>query len=232
MTDDTAIPCVIDDCDTEAAARGLCRPHYMHYRKLGELDKFPKRRPGPKPLRDETPAERERRRYAEGAHASAPHGTLRRYAKGKCRCEPCRLEGNRAGRERYARRKAAGLRGSMGNVENCCAMCGMDFKDKQKRVYCSMDCYRQAQGIAPIHGWWIHEGWRYKIYERDGWRCQLCGEPVDMCAPAHANLAPSLDHIVPRAHGGSDEPDNLRLAHRVCNSARGSRMEEASRVCC
>jgi hypothetical protein len=45
--------------------------------------------------------------------------------------------------------------------------------------------------------------------------CGLCGEivlPKDY----------SLDHIVPRSHGGGDHPHNLRLAHRSCNSRRGS----------
>ncbi|MFC7330808.1 MULTISPECIES: HNH endonuclease [Nocardiopsidaceae] len=64
---------------------------------------------------------------------------------------------------------------------------------------------------------------RLAIYERDGWICQLCSEPVDPDLPYLDNWAASLDHIVCQAW--TDEPDhspeNLRLAHRWCNSVRG-----------
>jgi 5-methylcytosine-specific restriction endonuclease McrA len=64
---------------------------------------------------------------------------------------------------------------------------------------------------------------RLAVYERDGWICQLCFEPVDPNLPHLDNWAATLDHIVCRAW--TDEPDhspeNLRLAHRWCNSVRG-----------
>lgn len=63
------------------------------------------------------------------------------------------------------------------------------------------------------------------VYHRDGYRCQLCGEPVEMTASPCDADGPSLDHVVPRARGGGDHPDNLRLTHRRCNSARGSDMD-------
>lgn len=55
---------------------------------------------------------------------------------------------------------------------------------------------------------------RGAIFERDEWRCGICGKPVE---PADA----TLDHIVPISLGGADEPSNLRLAHSLCNSRRG-----------
>lgn len=42
--------------------------------------------------------------------------------------------------------------------------------------------------------------------------CHLCGRPG----------ADSADHLIPRALGGPDTLDNLRPAHRSCNSARGT----------
>jgi hypothetical protein len=39
--------------------------------------------------------------------------------------------------------------------------------------------------------------------------------------PHRKLLAASRDHIVPRSVGGSDEPDNLLLAHCICNAIRG-----------
>jgi 5-methylcytosine-specific restriction endonuclease McrA len=55
---------------------------------------------------------------------------------------------------------------------------------------------------------------REAIFERDGWLCGICGEPVE------ADDA-TLDHIVPISLGGADEASNVRLAHSLCNSRRG-----------
>lgn len=46
-----------------------------------------------------------------------------------------------------------------------------------------------------------------------GTRCHLCGMPG----------ADSADHLTPRSLGGSDQIENLRPAHKLCNSQRGNR---------
>ena len=61
---------------------------------------------------------------------------------------------------------------------------------------------------------------RRAIYERDGWICQLCREPVQERRDPTDMWAASIDHVIPRAHGGTHDPRNLRLAHRYCNSIR------------
>ncbi|HWG94417.1 MAG TPA: HNH endonuclease signature motif containing protein [Mycobacteriales bacterium] len=65
-----------------------------------------------------------------------------------------------------------------------------------------------------------------RLADRDGAVCWLCGNGVDLSAPAGSPWAGSVDHVVPRARGGGNEPGNLRLAHRSCNSRRGSRLPE------
>ena len=62
--------------------------------------------------------------------------------------------------------------------------------------------------------------------DRDGGVCWLCSSDVDLDVPRTAPGAPTVDHVVPRAHGGTSDPANLRLAHRRCNGARGSRLPE------
>lgn len=42
-----------------------------------------------------------------------------------------------------------------------------------------------------------------------------------MVDPNHPLVA-SLDHVRPQASGGITHVDNLRIAHRMCNSIRGS----------
>jgi len=70
---------------------------------------------------------------------------------------------------------------------------------------------------------------RLAVYERDGWTCQLCGEPVDRAAHYLDPLSPTLDHIECRAWVlvPDHRPENLRLAHRICNSLRGDERHAA-----
>ena len=63
-----------------------------------------------------------------------------------------------------------------------------------------------------------------QVYERDGWQCWLCHEPLDRHADKNANRAPSIDHVIPLSLGGTHEPSNVRAAHRQCNAARGNRV--------
>jgi 5-methylcytosine-specific restriction endonuclease McrA len=47
--------------------------------------------------------------------------------------------------------------------------------------------------------------------------CHLCGQPfTDPTDP------PVLDHVTPRARGGSDHETNLKPAHRSCNGKKGA----------
>lgn len=60
---------------------------------------------------------------------------------------------------------------------------------------------------------------RLLVLERDGWRCQL---PADDGAGLCLAWASHVDHITARAHGGTDEPANLRAACARHNLARGT----------
>lgn len=66
--------------------------------------------------------------------------------------------------------------------------------------------------------------WRYVIAERDGDRCALCGKAIGDIERA------TLDHIVPRAHGGRDLIENLQLAHFQCNKNRGTARTREDRI--
>ncbi|WP_261949456.1 HNH endonuclease [Rhodococcus sp. T9N] len=62
-----------------------------------------------------------------------------------------------------------------------------------------------------------------KIFERDRWQCHICNTRVkrDMVVP-HP-LAPTIDHLIPLAAGGTHEPANVATAHFLCNSRKGDR---------
>lgn len=65
--------------------------------------------------------------------------------------------------------------------------------------------------------------YRYRIFERDGWKCRLCDRKVDRDAVTPSPLAPTLDHVVPLSEGGTHEPANVQCAHFICNSRKGVR---------
>lgn len=61
------------------------------------------------------------------------------------------------------------------------------------------------------------------VFDRDGWRCQLCGKAVPR-GKAHPHpLSASLDHVVPLASGGDHVTSNVQLAHLRCNVRKGAR---------
>lgn len=103
-----------------------------------------------------------------------------------------------------------------------CGWCGETFTAMSGAArYCSRRCQRQATEFRRGERFVVEPRFRYAIYQRDDWTCQLCFEAVDRDADPWSDWYPSLDHIVPQSHGGSDEWDNLRLAHRWCNAIRG-----------
>lgn len=59
------------------------------------------------------------------------------------------------------------------------------------------------------------------IYCRDNALCRICGKHVWFTDA-------TIDHIIPRANGGSDKLTNLRLAHKSCNGARGARVNDGN----
>lgn len=64
---------------------------------------------------------------------------------------------------------------------------------------------------------WIRQERRLAIYLRDGLSCAYCGDSLEEGAQL------SLEHLIPRSQGGSNQVTNLVTACHRCNSARGDR---------
>jgi 5-methylcytosine-specific restriction endonuclease McrA len=62
---------------------------------------------------------------------------------------------------------------------------------------------------------------RQRLIDQYGGVCWICREPIDLELPTDHDEAFSVDHVVPRAHGGRGLHNNTRPAHRCCNSSRG-----------
>lgn len=57
-----------------------------------------------------------------------------------------------------------------------------------------------------------------QLRQRDGWRCLLCNRKFEDPSPSHPHpLSVTIDHVLPVSKGGTNEPNNLQLTHRMCN---------------
>lgn len=117
-----------------------------------------------------------------------------------------------------------------------CAECGVRFTHDTTVTgtiprYCTPRCskrhhrraYKERNGDA------VPLGVRVAVYIRDDGVCQLCGGAVAFDAE-FGPLSATLDHIVPQSHQivPDHSESNLRLAHMICNSIRGDRIEAAA----
>jgi 5-methylcytosine-specific restriction endonuclease McrA len=64
---------------------------------------------------------------------------------------------------------------------------------------------------------------RLRIYMRDKYRCQYCGEKK-----AVGEL--TIDHILPRSRGGDNSPINVVTACEKCNNRKSNRTPEEARM--
>jgi len=67
---------------------------------------------------------------------------------------------------------------------------------------------------------------RQILLKRDGMGCYLCGIPVDFKGSYIQGQEgwehyPHLEHVIPVSKGGSDELENIKLAHAICNVRKG-----------
>lgn len=101
-------------------------------------------------------------------------------------------------------------------VSTCSAECAAAKRLADRRV--AKDKRRALQRDA-----FVANVYRAQVFKRDGWRCHLCGKPVNRKATVPHPHAATLDHVVPLAAGGTHEPSNCRTAHYLCNSRKGAR---------
>jgi len=62
-----------------------------------------------------------------------------------------------------------------------------------------------------------------EIFERDGWVCGICHEPVDPNLKKPDPGAVELDHVIPIVKGGSHTRANVQTSHARCNRLKGIR---------
>lgn len=118
------------------------------------------------------------------------------------------------------------------DLEKHCPMCAEPFTaDSRSEWYCPA-CrpmgkkearhHARARRRARERGAFVERVYRKVVFERDGWRCRLCGKPVEKAAEVPDANAPTLDHIIPLAVGGAHSYANVQLAHFLCNSYKSA----------
>lgn len=70
----------------------------------------------------------------------------------------------------------------------------------------------------------------HELFNRDKGVCHICGGVCDwndkeirQTAIVCGDYYPSVDHVIPLAKGGLHEWNNVRLAHRICNSIKSDK---------
>jgi 5-methylcytosine-specific restriction endonuclease McrA len=95
-------------------------------------------------------------------------------------------------------------------ITRACLECGRVTDRGTRCPPCEAGYQRKRNARRPQYaGGWVQL--RKAVIARDNGVCWLCG----------AYGADTADHVIPAAHGGASTEDNLRAAHRKCNSARG-----------
>lgn len=119
---------------------------------------------------------------------------------------------------------------------HACPTCGAETT---RQVYCSNECRKKADNHkaeanrrAKLKAALVDSDIEiHKLYDRDNGICYLCGRPCDWEDAVERNGAivcggmyPSVDHVIPLAKGGLHSWDNVRLAHRVCNTRKSDKV--------
>ena len=117
------------------------------------------------------------------------------------------------------------------NVSLSCAECGTTFTPRDARQYlCSVACNLKVNHRigsrtrrARLAGVECEPIDPIKVFERDGYRCGLCGKRTLKAKRGTIHpRAPELDHIVAISLGGSHTYANVQCSCRECNRRKGA----------
>lgn len=130
-----------------------------------------------------------------------------------CRLAFCRSCSGLVERERQHSHTVQGNR-----CQSCADQSKMVSRRKSRRIRKAMDRARlkrvKVEQVDPI-----------KVFDRDGWRCHLCGykTPKEKRGTYHPK-APELDHIVPLSKGGAHSYANTACSCRKCNAEKSDKI--------
>lgn len=120
--------------------------------------------------------------------------------------------------------------------DHVCVGCGDTFNrlvekaKRDNRRYCSVACrWKDRRATDKFNQNWTpkrraeyhHVEYeavnRRKVFERDRWRCGICGMKVNKLLKGPHPMSPSLDHVIPMSRGGGHTYANTQCSHLQCN---------------
>jgi len=143
------------------------------------------------------------------------------YCGAECRRESARQAARAHGERAH--------KASSHKCKECRKVFAPEYGDK-RRAFCSGLCagrhqrrIRRSAERARMRAARVESVNPLKVFERDGWKCMLCGRRTlkSKRGTTHPR-APELDHIVTLAEGGEHSYRNTQCACRECNHAKSS----------
>ena len=149
-----------------------------------------------------------------------------RFCSGNCRNKHYAVESK-------ARRLAMGARVYSAECDRCHQLINSDAvigKTKYGRFCrpCALVKQRERYRIKTAKRQGVAKPARLSadaLIERDGNLCRLCNTAIDLSLARNSRFGATIDHIVPLSLGGSDDIENMQLAHWICNIRKGNRVD-------
>lgn len=114
-----------------------------------------------------------------------------------------------------------------------CRVCNTWFVSTDTGITCSPECFdtyhaeqkrlAKDRRRARTRDAFVENVYRKQVFERDGYRCHLCRKKTNPAKQVPHPRAPTIDHLIPLACGGTHEPANCRTACFLCNALKGDR---------
>jgi len=110
-----------------------------------------------------------------------------------------------------------------------CEECGAEFPDWNGRRFCAACAAKRQSDVGKNHRTRArHYGVAYepinkrRVFERDHWRCHICGRKTTLRCGWWAPRRATLDHLVPLSRGGAHVYSNVACACFECNSLKSA----------
>lgn len=146
---------------------------------------------------------------------------------GKAICRPCRSAvAVCPGRPGVARRDTAADPFDVWTCGYCGLGCKRPAVKGQRPKWCSAQCGANAawnRRRAREKAAFVEDVSPAAVFAADGYRCHLCDQMTDPLERVPHPKAPTVDHVVPLAKGGTHERANCRTACFRCNCGKQDR---------
>lgn len=199
--------CSIESCGKPRKGRGWCGAHWLRWRQFGD------------PLHRKLGEIRDGKRVCPQCGVDKPLAEYGKHSGKKdglqAYCRPC--ERDKTARWRAANpdyisppappevRREAMRRWRRENPDKVRAACAVR---RARRIGATVESVSPAE-----------------IFERDGWMCRLCDDPIDQLLTYPDQMSASVDHRIPLSRGGAHSKANCQAAHLICNLRKNNKLE-------